>query len=186
MALPILLRCMSPAISASTRPRAGRASRVLVRPSDLDQNRRFVTSTADDVASTWVFCCTPHVSVWSSSTIDRRAEHGSSARVFQTSFSRQSRSHRRSRCQGNERCSRSSSGRAKAGPHADFQFGGRSESLWSASASEYRTSAHHGGVVPPGASRDYFVSRQNLAGLEIRQALDPTVPRGEIDPGEFE
>jgi hypothetical protein len=43
-----------------------------------------------------------------------------------------------------------------------------------------------GGVVPPGASRDYFVGRQDLAGLEIRQALDPTVPRGEIDPGEFE
>jgi hypothetical protein len=43
-----------------------------------------------------------------------------------------------------------------------------------------------GGVVPPGASRDYFVARQNLAGLEIRQSLDPTVPRGEIDPGEFE
>ena len=43
-----------------------------------------------------------------------------------------------------------------------------------------------GRMVPPGASRDDFVSRQNLAGLEIRQSLDPTVPRGEIDPGEFE
>jgi hypothetical protein len=43
-----------------------------------------------------------------------------------------------------------------------------------------------GGVVPPGASRDYFVARQNLAGVEIGQSLDPTVPRGEIDPGEFE
>jgi hypothetical protein len=43
-----------------------------------------------------------------------------------------------------------------------------------------------GGVVPPGASRDYFVGRQNLAGLEIGQSLDPTVPRAEINPGEFE
>jgi hypothetical protein len=43
-----------------------------------------------------------------------------------------------------------------------------------------------GGVVPPGASRDYFVARQNLAGLDIGQSLDPTVPRGEIDPREFE
>jgi hypothetical protein len=43
-----------------------------------------------------------------------------------------------------------------------------------------------GGVVPPGASRDYFVARQNLAGLEIRQSLDPTVQGAEIDPGEFE
>jgi hypothetical protein len=43
-----------------------------------------------------------------------------------------------------------------------------------------------GGVVPPGASRDYFVARQNLAGLEIGQSLDPTVPRREINPGEFE
>ena len=43
-----------------------------------------------------------------------------------------------------------------------------------------------GGVVPPGASRDYFVPRQDLAGLDIRQSFDPTVPRGEIDSGEFE
>ena len=43
-----------------------------------------------------------------------------------------------------------------------------------------------GGVVPPGASCDYFVARQDLAGLDIRQSFDPTVPRGEIDSGEFE
>ena len=43
-----------------------------------------------------------------------------------------------------------------------------------------------GGVVPPGASRDYLVARQDFAGLDIRQSFDPTVPGGEIDPGEFE
>ncbi len=58
---------------------------------------------------------------------------------FRHQFSRQSQLHRRSRCQGNERCSRSSNGLAKAGPHANFQLAGRSESLWFGARSACRT-----------------------------------------------